>query len=93
MGLLIRKPAFTIYVYQRQFKLQTSMYISNFDNHWLDSITIYCKVPKFSDARKLCHNLPKIETKRPNRKVFRVKDANVIADSEEPDQTAPLGAV
>ena len=24
----------------------------------------YCKVPKFSDVRKLCCNLPKIQTKR-----------------------------
>ena len=54
---------------------------------------MYCKVPKFSDARKLCRNLPKFETKRPNLWVFPIKDANVIANSEDPDQTAPLGAV
>ena len=30
----------------------------------------YCKVPKFSDARNLCCNLPKIQTKRPKLKVF-----------------------
>ena len=30
----------------------------------------YRKVPKFSDARNLCCNLPKIQTKRPNLKVF-----------------------
>ena len=28
----------------------------------------YCKVPKFWDARNLCHNLPKIQTKGPNLK-------------------------
>ena len=53
----------------------------------------YRKVPKFSDARKLCCNLPKIQTKRPNLWVFHSKDANGIANSEDPDQTAPLGAV
>ena len=53
----------------------------------------YRKVPKFSDARKLCCNLPKTQTKRPNLRIFRVKDANGIANSEDPDQTAPLGAV
>ena len=53
----------------------------------------YQKVPKFSYARKLCCNLPKIQTKRPTLKVFRQKDANGIANSEDPDQTAPLGAV
>ena len=51
------------------------------------------KIPKFSDARKLCCFLPKIQTKRPNLKVFYQNDANGIANSEDPDQTAPLGAV
>ena len=54
---------------------------------------LYCKVPKFSDARKLCCNLSKIQEKRPNLRVFRQKDANGIANSEDPNQTAPLGAV
>ena len=53
----------------------------------------YCKVPKFSDMRKLCCNLPKIQEKRPNLWVFRQKYANGIANSGDPDQTAPLGAV
>ena len=55
----------------------------------------YHKVTKFPDARKLCCNLPKIQTKSPNFRVFRQKDANGIANSEDPDQTAPapLGAV
>ena len=33
---------------------------------------------------------PKIQTKRPNRKVFCQNGANGIANSEDPDQTAPL---
>ena len=57
------------------------------------SLPRYCKVPKFSDARKLCCNLPKIKEKRPNPRVFRQKDADGIANNEDPDQTAPLGAV
>ena len=44
-------------------------------------------------TRKHCCNLPKIQIKRPNVRVFRQKDANGIANSEDPDQTAPLGAV
>ena len=51
------------------------------------------KVPKFSDARKLCCNLPKIQKKMPSLRVFHQKDADVIANSEDPDQSAPLGAV
>ena len=34
-----------------------------------------------------CRNLPKIPTKRPNLRVFRQKDANGIANSEDPDQS------
>ena len=40
------------------------------------------KVPKFSDARKLCCNTPKIQTQRPNHSAFRKKkDSNEIANS------------
>ena len=53
----------------------------------------YRKVPKFWDARNLCCNLPKIQTKRPNLRVFRQKDSNGIANGVDPDQTAPLVAV
>ena len=55
---------------------------------------MFRKVPKFLDARKLSCNLPEIQTKRQNlNQVFPQKDANGIANSEDPDQTAPLGAV
>ena len=51
------------------------------------------KVPKFSDAKHVFCNLPKIQIKRPKLRIFCQKDANGIANSEDPDQTAPLGAV
>ena len=54
---------------------------------------VYRKVPKFLDTRKLCCKLPKIQTKRLNHRIFCPKDANGIADREDPDQTAPRGAV
>ena len=54
---------------------------------------IYRKVPKFSDTRKLYCNIPKIQTKRQKPGVFCQKDANGKANSEDPDQTAPLGTV
>ena len=53
----------------------------------------YCKVPKFSDTKKLCCNLPKIQTKSLNLRVYSQEYANGIANSEDPDQTAPRGAV
>ena len=52
-----------------------------------------CKASKFLDARKHCCNLHKIQTKWPELRVFYLNDANGIANSEDPDQTAPLGAV
>ena len=50
----------------------------------------YCKVPKFSDTRKLCCNLFKIQKRRPKLRVLHQNNANGIANSEDPDQTAPL---
>ena len=47
----------------------------------------------FCFTRKLCCNLPKSQTKNPNLRVFSQEDGNGIANSEDPDQTAPLGAV
>ena len=55
--------------------------------------SIYRKVSKFLDARKLCCNLPEIQTMEPNLGVFCQKDANGKVNSEDPDQTAPRGAV
>ena len=49
---------------------------------------MYHKVPKFSDAKNLCCNLPKIQTKWSNLRVFCQNDANGKVNSEDPDQTA-----
>ena len=46
----------------------------------------------FRTPKKLCCNLPKIQTKKPNLSVFCQNDANGIANSEDPDQTAPRGS-
>ena len=40
-----------------------------------------------------CCNQPKIQTMRSNLRVFCEKDANGIANSEDPDQIAPPGTV
>ena len=56
-------------------------------------IRTYRKVPLFPDERKRCCNLPKIHENMPNLWVFSQKDANGIANSGYPDQTAPIGAV
>ena len=46
----------------------------------------YGTTVKFLNLRtpkKLCCNLPKIQTKRPNLRVFNQKDVNGIANSED----------
>ena len=57
------------------------------------SFSGYRKVPKFSDTGKPCRNQPKHQTKISNLRVVRQKDADGKANSEDPDQNAPLGAV
>ena len=38
--------------------------------HFIFFLCDYRKIPKFSDTRNLCCNLPKIQTKRPNHRDF-----------------------
>ena len=54
---------------------------------------ITVKSLNFRTSKKHCCNLPKNQTKRPNLMFFPKKDTNGIANSEDPDQTAPGGAV
>ena len=53
----------------------------------------YCKNPKNLDIRKIWCNHPKIWTIRLYHRVMFLEDADGIANSVDPDQTAPLGAV
>ena len=53
----------------------------------------YRKNPKYSDTQKNCCNHPKIWTRWLYRRLMHPKDAARIANSVDPDQTAPLGAV
>ena len=52
------------------------------------------KFLNFQDTRKLCCNLLKIQTEVKSQGNFvKKKAATGIANSEDPDQTVPLGAV
>ena len=53
----------------------------------------YCKNFKYSDTQKISCNHPKIWTKWLYQRAVHPKDAAGIANSVDPDQTAPLGAV
>ena len=56
--------------------------------------TDYRKITNFSDARNFAViHLKSNKVKRPYLKEFCQKHANGIVNSENPDQTAPLGAV
>ena len=53
----------------------------------------YCKFPKYSDTQKICCNHSKIWTMWLYHRVMSPNDADGMANSVDPDQTAPLGAV
>ena len=53
----------------------------------------YRKFPKYSDTQKICSNHSKIWTMWLYHRVMCPKNADRMANSVDPDQTAPLGAV
>ena len=56
-------------------------------------IRLYCKFPKYSDTQNICCNHCNIWTMWLYHRVMSPKDADGMANSVDPDQTAPLGAV
>ena len=53
----------------------------------------YRKFPKYSDTQKICCNHSKIRTMWLYHRVMSPNDADEMANSVDPDQTAPLRAV
>ena len=53
-------------------------------------LTKYCKSPKFSDIRNIAVMYLKFKQRGQTLRVFCQSGANEIANSEDPDQTAPL---
>ena len=53
----------------------------------------YRKFPKYSDTQKICCNLSKIWIMWHYYSVMSPNDVDGMANSVDPDQTAPLGAV
>ena len=52
-----------------------------------------CKFPKYAGTQKLCCNHSEIWTMWLYHRVMSPNDADKMANSVDPDQTAPLGAV
>ena len=57
------------------------------------SYLLNCKSPKFSGTHNVSYNQPKVQTKRFFHREIYPKCADRMANSADPDQTAPLGAV
>ena len=55
--------------------------------------TTYSKFPKYFDTPNICCKHPKLWTMWLYHRVMSPNDANGMANSVDPDQTAPLGAV
>ena len=53
----------------------------------------YCKFPKYSDTQNICCNHSKIWTMWLYHTVMSPNHADRMANSVDPDQTAPLGTV
>ena len=53
----------------------------------------YRNDPKFSDTQNICCNHSKVWTMWLYRRLMSPNDADGMANSADPDQTAPLGAV
>ena len=65
---------------------QKWVYLKQCDGLYL---THYRKSPKFSDTQNVCCNYPKIQIKKYFHGDICAKDADVMANSEDLDQTAP----
>ena len=52
--------------------------------------SMYRKFPKYSDTQKICRNHSKIWTMWLYHRVMSPNDADRMANSADPDQTAPL---
>ena len=56
-------------------------------------ISDYCKFPKYSDTQNICCNHSKIWIMWLYHRVMCPDDADGMANSVDPDQTAPLGSL
>ena len=61
--------------------------------HRFNFYQVYRKFPKYSDTQKFCSNHSKIWTMWLYHREICPNDADGMANSVDPDQTAPLGAV
>ena len=75
---------------QRQIVALTSYHKNHTYMYWYSR---YRKFPKYSDTQKICCNHTKLWTMWLCHRVMSPNVADGMANSVDPDQTAPLGAV
>ena len=63
------------------------------DCGFMQNFIMYRNDPKFSDTQNICCNHSKVWTMWLYHRVMSPNDADGMANSVDPDQTAPLGAV
>ena len=79
--------------FSRSIKLNEVRQTKHIWSFHLLFVLIYRKNPKISDTRKFAVITLKVEQDGLFIRVMHPKDAEGIANSVDPDQTAPLGAV
>ena len=78
---------------RRENKLRVFFFFDVRNFRTFTILYIYCKHWKDSDTWKICCNHSKIWTMWLYHSVMSPNDADGMANSADPDQTAPLGAV
>ena len=73
-----------------EFKLVVFSLIDRMKINWYGN---YRNDPKFSDIQNICCNCSKVWTMWLYHRLMSPNDADGMANSVDPDQTAPLGAV
>ena len=73
------------------YKFKPVLSIKHYQNH--HGFKSYRKFPKYSDTQTICCNHSKIWTMWLYHRVMSPNDADGMANSVDPVQTAPLGAV
>ena len=74
--------------------LCSGLFLYGSQSCWQRTLKMYYrKFPKYSDTQNICCNHSKIWTMWLYHRVMSPKDADGMANSVDPDQTAPVGAV
>ena len=94
----IRQDHFSVLVFQFLHILEILGNFESMEGFLLQNkrhrrVAVYRKVPRYLDTQKICCNHSKVWTMSLYHRVMSPNDADGMANSVDPEQTAPLGAV